>query len=668
MRNEKLDYEVIYVSDPNSFFEEHKSALRLALDTETNSLNPFMEGYKVGCVTISFDGKKGYYLPFDKIDKKLFFEFLQNKYLIFANPKFDIISLYKCGVDIIIPDEDVNLLYHILNTSRKSNSIKALSWLIGFGGYQDDLDKFVKKYKIKNYLDIPEDLLFPYATLDAIVTYRLWEHAMKELVPLQPTIYNMYKEYLIPVIPVFVDMEIEGIPVDLKTLNSLDAEYKKKEEALSIEIKNIIKDENINVGSPEQIGRALQALGLPPHGITEKGFYETGDDALQLWKKEGFKIADLILQYRETSKMRSGFLGTKEEENDEEEDYTDEELFFMQKEVGKKKKKDKGIVKTLDSNNYVHPSYGIARTEPLRQMCSDPNIQQFPKDKIARTIFKLPENYIFGEFDISGFHLRLMAFLSSDPIMEDIFVNQSGDMHSMTGNAVFARGIPFEEFLSKKGQEPYKTYRQDAKAINFLFLYNGTPFVLKPVIELNWTEQQKEDYILQNDCEVERDQNGEPDLSYTVAKDIHKKFMDTYRGIPTYAQKQIKFAEDNGYIDSLLGSRRHLPQLRIRPSNPSKEMLKLLTHLRSVATNTEILSMEALMMHKALTRIHKELKVRNMKSKIILMIHDSVALKVYVPEKDQVEEMCIRHLQDFNCGKIPIIAESLFSNVWGFKN
>lgn len=460
MENDILNYQTFYISDPNPFFEAHMDELRLALDTETNSLNPFIDDFKVGCVTISFDGITGYFLPFDNIDKKLFFKFLQNKYLIFANPKFDILALWKCGVDIITPDEDVNLLYHVLNTTRSSNSIKALSWLIGFGGYQDSLDEFIKKYKVKNYLDIPTDILFPYATLDAIVTYRLWEHAMNTLVPLQPKVYNVYKKYIIPVIPVFVDMEIEGIPVDTSTLNILDAKYKQKEEGLAKEIQNLCKNKFINIASPEQLGRELELLGLPCLGRTEKNVFETGDDVLQIWKQEGYAIADLILQFRGISKLRSGFLGTKEEKEEEK-----EESFFQKRVVGKpeKKKKVRGVAKSLDSKNYIHPNYGIARTEPLRQMCSSPNIQQAIKDKDVRTIFKLPEDYIFGEFDISGFHLRLMAYVSGDPVMRDVFLNQSGDLHSLTANSIFARDISFEEFLSKKGQEPYKTYRQDSK-------------------------------------------------------------------------------------------------------------------------------------------------------------------------------------------------------------
>lgn len=212
------------------------------------------------------------------------------------------------------------------------------------------------------------------------------------------------------------------------------------------------------------------------------------------------------------------------------------------------------------------------------------------------------------------------------------------------------------------------SYFLTKNSINFLFLYNGSPYVLKPVIELNWTEQQKEDYILENNCEMEIDQKDNPDPALTVAKDIHKKFMNTYKGIPLYSHKQIKFAEQNGYIDSVLGNRRHLPDLKYNPTMPSRDQMKHLSHLRSVATNTEILSMEALMMHKAMTKIHAELKEKNLKSKLIIMVHDSIVLKVYKPEKEQITEICLRHLQNFECDGIPIIADSLFSNIWGFKD
>ena len=659
IQNKNLNYQLELVKEPNSFLEQNMFQKRMALDTETNSLNPFQTDFKVGCITLTFDGITGYYLPFEKINKRLLCRFLKGKDILMANPKFDILTLYNCGVLGIKASDDINMLFHVLNTSRKSNSLKALAWLIGFGGYDEELEKYKNKYKIKNYLDIPESILSPYATLDAIVTYRLVDFALKELVPKQPEVYKMYKEILIPVIDVFVDMEIEGIPVDIETLNKLNTEFTERINKLEIEIKKTIKGD-INIGSPEQVGIELKKLGLPCYGKTEKGIYETGDDALQRWKKDGYEIADLILQHRTLSKLQSGFLGDKNMGIEEEENS------FFDSDT-KKNKKEIGIVKSLDKDNKIHPNYGIARTEPLRQMCSNPNAQNFPKDKVMRTIFKLSEDYIFGEFDIAGFHLRLMAYKSNDPVMKDVFINQSGDLHSMTARSVFTQDISFEEFLKRKKEELYSNYRFEAKGINFLFLYNGSPFLLKPVIEMNWTEKQIDEYIEKNNCEIEYDKNGDKDLSYTVAKDIHSKFMTTYKNIPIYAKQQIKKGSEQGYIDSELGSRRHLPELLYKQKELTKEYYKLFNHNQNICTNTEILSMEALMMHKAMFSIHKELKERGMKSKLIIMVHDSVVLKIYIPELEEVKKLCLFHLQNFKLDDVPIVAEDIISDVWGFK-
>ncbi len=229
---------------------------------------------------------------------------------------------------------------------------------------------------------------------------------------------------------------------------------------------------------------------------------------------------------------------------------------------------------------------------------------------------------------------------------------------------VYCLSIPKDnEFVVRVG----KTYFLSKNSINFLFLYNGSSYLLKPTIEMNWTEKQIDEYIEKNNCKIEYDRNENKDLAYTIAKDIHSKFMSTYKNIPIYAQRQIKKGGEQGYIDSEFGSRRHLPELLYKQRKGTKEYFKLLNHNQNICTNTEILSMEALMMHKAMTGVHKELKEREMKSKLIIMVHDSVVLKIYKSELEEVKKLCLFHLQNFQLGDVPIVAEDIISDVWGFK-
>ena len=301
-------------------------------------------------------------------------------------------------------------------------------------------------------------------------------------------------------------------------------------------------------------------------------------------------------------------------------------------------------------------------TDALRQNCSNINIQQYPNNEELRKVFKLEDDYSFAEFDISGFHLRLMAYYSGDPEMTNIFVNRigNGDLHSKTAQTVFLRDMKLEEIINKKKEEPYVTYRFRSKGINFLFLYFGSPMLLKPTIELEWKPGEIDKYIEENNCHVEFG-----DKTYAIAKDIHTKFMNTYKNIPIYSKQQIEKAKKNGYIDNMFDGRRHLTELKYIPMNPDKIQKDHLKHLYNIATNTEVLSTEALMMDIAMQKIYNEFKEKKLKSKLLIMVHDSICIKLYEPEKEDVIDICTRNLSDFDLDGIPIDVEHFVGNVWG---
>ncbi len=660
-----IDYKIHYVDDPNQFLKDNSNHELCAWDTETSSLKHFDSGFRVGCLTLCFDGVNGYYLPFDKINIKILNRFFnRTKILIGANGSFDIKAMLVSGVQNSRVDEDIILLYRMLNTARHRNNVGALAWLIGFGGYDNELKELVSKNKIKNYLDIPESLLVDYAVLDAIVTYKLYTNAMNNLVPKQESVYRVYKNIVLPVYPAFIDMEMEGIKVDTELLNKLDKKYLIEQNEFEVKIIDFI-GKDINISSPEKLARELERMGLPDYGRTEKGVFQTGKDILKQWEKDGYKIAELLLEYRRIKKLREGFVGQVEDEDEIEDNVN--KVFGRVESCQPKSKKDKkedGIVKSMHSDGKIHPSYGIGLTEPARQFCTSPNIQQFPGVEELRKIFDF-EDYLFGEFDVSGFHLRLMAFTSGDEAMRDVFLNQSGDLHSMTAVSIFEQGMSLQEFIKLKKEEPYVTYRHRAKGINFGFLYNGSAWVLAPDIELEWSEEEMDNYIDLNNCIVSEDNKP----SFVIANDIRNKFMETYKGIPKYAQMQIQTAKQKGYIKTKFGNVRHLPELLYPPSDrANKKQQELYRGLENICTNTEILSMEALMMHIAMKNIYNDFKSKNMKSKLIMMIHDSVGVKIHKDEVKEVETICINRLENFGIDLkgIPIEAECKeIGKYWG---
>jgi len=654
-------YKINKVENTTQFLEDNMSQEFVAVDTETTSLYHKKDEFKIFCITMSFNGVDGYYLPFENINKRLLNRFFKNKYTITAGGKFDVKGFLVSGISTFKVSEDIIILYHMLNTCRQHNSLKSLAWLIGFGGYDQALEDYKTKYKVKNYSEIPESLIVNYSVLDAIVTFKLWEDAKENLIPKQKEIYKAYKDIIIPLIPLYSEMELEGLDVDIDYLNKLDTDFKVKKEELENQIKKII-GRDIDVSSNEQVAIELERLGLPNanNKVTKKGVYQTGDEFLQIWKSQGFEIADLILQHRKITKIMSGFLRGIEKKK-EKSNSKESSLFAKSQEV----KKEKGLIKSI-INNKVYSNYGIAITAPLRQSCSDINIQQFPKDKELRKVFKCSDDYTFTEFDISGFHLRLMAYFSKDKNMREVFINGNKDLHSYTARNIFARNLTLQEFLKVKNEEPYKTYRFKAKGINFLLLYLGKPYSLKKTIDVEWALEDVNKYIDENKCKI-LEFNGIEDKSYTVAKDIYNKFMNLFPGISVYVQEQISKARKLGYLDSdLFGCRRHLPELFFTYTDVDNYQKREFEHLYSICSNTEILSTEALIMDIAMLKIYNEFKERNLKSKLVLMVHDSVAVKTYKPETETVRDICMKHLQEFVLDDIKIEAEGQVGDIWGF--
>ena len=332
-KEERLDpFELIYLDDPNSFLKEYMDYegylawdIEVSSDCETISIQMF-NNFKVICITMSFDGKKAYYLPFDKINNRLLQKFFSNKKGILANGKYDTKCLHLSGIPNLKIEDDIILLHKILNTERVSKGLKSLSWLIGLGGYDRELDIYVNKYKIKNYGDIPEKVLFSYATMDAIATYRLWEYGM-ELAKLQPEPFNAYREYIIPALEVFKQAELNGVNIDLDSLNKFNLELSKEIEEVSKIIYNYI-GYKFNISSLDDLSIALQSKGLPAISLNKKNMYKTGEYELNQWIKLGYEdIAKPLLRFRELSTLRKTFVGSTGK--GEEESINIDESFFM---------------------------------------------------------------------------------------------------------------------------------------------------------------------------------------------------------------------------------------------------------------------------------------------------------------------------------------------------
>jgi DNA polymerase-1 len=665
------------IEDPNEFLKKYIDySGDMAWDLETSHLDHFADDFEIRCLTLSFDGNNGYYLPYEKINKRLLTNFFKNKYQILANGKFDCKALYLDGIRNCKIDEDITILFHMLNTERQTNGLKSLSWLIGLGGYEKDLETFKEKFKIKKYTDIPENILLPYACIDPISTFRLFKLGM-QLKEKQPNIFNMYKEVIIPSIPVFMKMEINGIDIDFDYLKKLNNELTIECSKLKEEIYEIF-GKKFDINSPEQLAILIEDSGYPCHGrmpkksrkiVNDKGvqtdlsLYLVGEEPLQKWKKQGHLFAEKLLQYRSCSKLQNAFVGEIKE--------VKEKNNFFNKIIEEGNKKEiEGLTKFIKKDGKIHGTIDPGRAHTMRTTAHNPNLQQMPKQgkegKRFRPIFKTPNNdYLFFEADYSGFQLRIGAIESKDEVMKDIFCNKNGDMHSLTAQSFFTPDLSIEEFLKVKGKEPYKTYRSQAKSINFRFEFGGGFTTFEPTVKQEWSEESIQKYIEDNKLEFENDFNGnEMSPSMLVAKHLREQYFKTYPGLWPWIQNRRIQAKKNGYVDDLHGVRRHLLFLK-HSGNDTKG--DLLANLNNIAVNSPVQTFEAIEVYKALVKIDNEFENNKLKSKLIAMIHDSICGIVHKLEIEKVYYILKNCMEDKTTWSIPILADIQIGNILGFS-
>ena len=408
------DLKVEIVENPNEFLKQYIGKdIKVAWDLETDGLLYYK--CHVICLTLSFDGRTGYYLPWEKIDPIVLTDFFEGKYQIGANLKFDIKFLRLNGVENVHVDFDTLAAGHVLNEMR-SNSLGSHGWIYTYyGGHEVPLLKYKKAHPgLKNYGQIPKSILADYAAKDAIITYKVYE---KELALLEqdkknregkPNLHDYFFNEMMPNINMYIQIEMNGVFMDI---NRLD-EFSKNLVLKQIELEDIIFGEvghKFNLASVQELARVIEReLHWPDLGTKSKiGDYLTGEDSLIAWEKMGYKLAGTIRQWKEISTFIKTFTGTK---NDP----------------------DSGWKQFTDSEGFLHPNYQVMMAESGRQKCDSPNFQQNPKQgtfaKDFRMAFQPPKDsrhFVYGR--------RSMKLTLEDgsemefSLYQDIKVNRNGE-------------------------------------------------------------------------------------------------------------------------------------------------------------------------------------------------------------------------------------------------
>jgi len=271
----------------------------------------------------------------------------------------------------------------------------------------------------------------------------------------------------------------------------------------------------------------------------------------------------------------------------------------------------------------VHTSYNQAVTATGRLSSTNPNLQNIPvrteKGKEIRKAFvPRDRNHILLAADYSQIELRIITHLSGDPAMTEAF-NEGIDIHAATASRVY--GVKLEEVT--------KDMRRRAKAVNFGIIYGMSAFGLAERLSISRTE----------------------------AAEIIKNYFREYAGIQEYITKNVEFAKQNGYVETMFGRRRYLHDI-----NSSNNVMRQFAERNAI--NAPIQGSSADMIKIAMANIHKELKNRELKSKMILQVHDELVFDTCLDELDVVKEIVKDRMENAIKLNIPVIVELNTGENW----
>ena len=475
-KNIEQNYNLITkLSDLQNLIDECIKCGVIAVDTETDSINA-VQANLVG-VSISTKPGTAYYIPLRHIENSvplLIDEKLDQKDKI-EQINFDsaINLLKKILEDPSIIKVGHNIKYDMLVFSQKRNGsinlypvhdTMCMSYVTDANRYSHKLDSLAKDFfdhETIKYDDVcgrgakqvtfdkihPNDVL-NYAAEDADFCLRIFLALKEEL--FISKLNSVYERIERPLINVIANMEKEGILIDKSTLNALSIEFQDKLTLLQKKIYELCGEE-FNIASPKQLGEILfEKLNLPQDKKSKTGNYSTSISVLEGLSTKGFEIADLIIEWRTLSKLKST--------------YTD----ALQESINKQTKR-------------VHTSYSMASASTGRLASTNPNLQNIPirtsDGRRIREAFIARDGYKLISADYSQIELRLMAHAANETEMIKAF-NENVDIHSQTASKVF--GIPIEDLDSE--------IRRSAKAINFGIIYGISAFGLSKQLSCSQSE------------------------------------------------------------------------------------------------------------------------------------------------------------------------------------
>lgn len=472
-------------------------------DTETTGLDT-ADAELVG-IAFAIKAKEAYYVPIPANQteaKAIVHEFkalFENEKIdkIGQNLKYDILMLKWYDIQVKGKYWDTMLMHYLLEPESRHNLNYLSETILKYA--PQSIESLIGK-KGKNQLtmrDVAVEKVKEYAAEDADITLQL-KLALEQ--NLKDELEQLYWEVEAPLIDVLVEIEYNGVCIDVEFLNDYSAVLEQKINLIKKKIYAAAGLNTFNLDSPKQVGEVLfGVMGIPYRWRkTKTGQYSTNEEKLSELAQEHEIVADL-LAYRSLAKLKST--------------YVDALPKLVRKRTGR-----------------IHSSFNQALTATGRLSSQNPNLQNIPirseeGKKVRKAFIATDEDHLILAADYSQIELRLVAEISGDKAMIQAF-KEGQDIHKATAARIYGVALDAVD----------KEQRYNAKTVNFSIIYGAGATNLSKNLGIKRSE----------------------------AKKLIEQYFNEYKGLKDYMEKVVNNARENGYVSTLKGRRRQLRDINSR--------------------------------------------------------------------------------------------------------
>ncbi len=563
----------------------------IAIDTETDQLYP-VDANVIG-TSISFKTGEAYYITREVLDSsKELKGIIESDKIgkIGHNLKYDFLTFGNADIKLHPLSFDTMIASYVLNAGTHQHGLDSLVFN-QFGYQMQSIEELIGKGRNQiSMAEVDVEKVSWYAAEDADMALRLkavFEPLIKEL-----KLEQIFYDIEMPLIEVLACMERFGVKLDIGLLEELSERAQMEIKQLEIDIYELAGEE-FNIGSPKQLQEILFTKMALTSGKRNKTGLSTAAGVLEGLVGE-HPIIEKILSYRELTKLQSTYLHALP-----------------------------ALVNTRTGR--VHTSYNQTVAATGRLSSTDPNLQNIPirgkgLGSEIRKAFIAEKGYKLLSVDYSQMELRIIAHLSQDQNMMDVFTNRQ-DIHTNTAAAIFDV-LPGEVTDDQ---------RRDAKTINFGILYGLSSFGLASRIGA---------------------------VSRTDAKEFIDKYFEEYPDVQAYIENIKAEVHEKGFIRHELGRIRKFPEIK-------SSQFFVRAGAERAAINFPIQGLQADVLKIAMLNIHKEIKNKPEQIKMLMQVHDELVFEVKEDEVDKWVKRIKTWMQEAVQLSVPVVAEAKVGDNWG---